>query len=74
MTFSAAGNMTKTGFQMEIKRKQGLFNRFKKRYNVAMTAGERQFIKTEACRIVGEPKQCCKTWKSCNFGPCNWIT
>ena len=71
MTFTAAANMTKAGFQMEIKKKQGLFNRFKKRFNVAKTTGEKQFLKAEACRIVNELKQCCKTWKNCGWGTCN---
>ncbi|MCG8406141.1 MAG: hypothetical protein MI923_13170 [Phycisphaerales bacterium] len=68
------GNVSKTSFQAEIKRKQQLFNRFKRRFKVANTPGERQFLKAEASRIVSELKQCNKKWKTWGFGACMWIT
>lgn len=68
------GNVSKTSFQADIKRKQQLFNRFKRRFKVANTPGERQFLKAEASRIVSELKQCNKKWKTWGFGACMWIT
>lgn len=68
------GNITKVSFQTDIKRKQALFNRCKRRFKVATTAGERQFLKGEASRIVSELKQCSKKWKNFGFGAFTWIT
>jgi len=67
------GNKSKVSFKSEITKKQQLFNRFKRRYKVASTAGERQFLKAEAARIVKELKQCQKQWKACGFGGVAWI-
>ena len=68
------GNITKSAYQADIKRKQAFFNRCKRRYVVASTPAERQFLKTEATRICGELKNCCKVWKNCGWGTFAWIT
>lgn len=68
------GNITKASFQTDIKRKQAFFNRCKRRFKVANTPGEKQFLKGEAGKIVTELKQCCKKWKNFGFGACTWIT
>ncbi len=68
------GNVTKASFQADIKRKQAFFNRCKRRFKVANTTGEKQFLKGEASRVVTELKQSCKKWKTCGFGACMWIT
>jgi hypothetical protein len=68
------GNITKASFTADIRKKQAFFNRCKRRFKVATTAGEKQFLKSEANRICNELKTCCKTWKSCGFGiKTNWI-
>jgi len=71
MNFS---NTSKTVIQKQIKQKQALFNRFKKRYNVTSNPSERSFLKTEAVRISGELKQCSRQWVNCGFGGTTWIT
>lgn len=71
MTFN---NSSKTVFQKQIKQKQALFNRFKKRYSVAHNPSERSFLKTEAVRIASELRQCSRQWTNCGFGGCTWIT
>lgn len=68
------GNITKSSFQTDIKRKQSFFNRCKRRFKVANTSGEKVFLKGEAGKIVTELKQCSKKWKNFGFGACNWIT
>ncbi len=68
------GNITKATFRADIKRKQQLFNRIKRRYIVANNAAERQFLRAEANRIVSDLKQCNKKWKTWGFGSCGWIT
>jgi len=68
------GNITKASFQADIKRKQSFFNRCKRRFKVAKTPGEKQFLKGEATRIVTELKQCSKKWQNFGFGGCMWIT
>ncbi len=68
------GNITKASFQTDIKRKQSFFNRCKRRFKVANTPGEKQFLKGEAGKIVTELKQCSKKWKNFGFGACTWIT
>ena len=68
------GNITKASFQTDIKRKQSFFNRCKRRFQVAKTPGEKQFLKAEAGKIVSELKQCSKKWKNFGFGACTWIT
>lgn len=68
------GNITKATYQADIKRKQAFFNRCKRRYAVAATPAERQFLKTEATRICNELKSCCKVWKNCGWGTFAWIT
>jgi len=68
------GNITKATYQQDIKRKQAFFNRCKRRYCVAGTPAERQFLKSEATRICTELKQCCKVWKNNNWGTFSWIT
>lgn len=68
------GNVSKTSFQAEIKRKQQLFNRFKRRFKVSTNPAECRFLKTEATRVINELKQCNKKWKNWGFGASTWIT
>ncbi len=68
------GNITKSTYQADIKRKQAFFNRCKRRFVVANSPAERQFLKSEATRICTELKQCCKVWKNNNWGSFGWIT
>ena len=68
------GNITKATFKADIKRKQAFFNRCKRRFKVAITPGEKQFLKAEVGRIVTELKQCGKKWQNFGFGTFGWIT
>ncbi len=67
------GNFTKANFQADIKRKQAFFNRCMRRFKVANTVGEKNFLKNEAKRICTELKTCQKKWTSCKFGAAAWI-
>ena len=67
------GNYTKANFQTDIKRKQAMFNRFKRRFKTCKNPTEKRFLKTEATRVVGELKQCCKRWQTWGFGGYTWI-
>jgi len=66
-------NFTKASFQADIKRKQAFFNRCMRRFKVANTVGEKNFLKNEAKRICTELKTCQKKWTSCKFGAAAWI-
>ncbi len=68
------GNYNKTTFQADIKRKQAMFNRFKKRFYATTDPVERRFLKNEAYRVANELQQWARRWQNWNFGPCNWIT
>ncbi|MBN2559688.1 MAG: hypothetical protein JXQ75_01995 [Phycisphaerae bacterium] len=68
------GNYTKTNFQADIKRKQALWNRFKRRYYASNSPTERQWLKNEANRISTELKQWSKRWQSWGYGGNSWIT
>jgi hypothetical protein len=66
-------NYSKTTFQADIKRKQAMFNRFKKRYTMTTNPTERRWIKTEATRVAIELNTCAKRWATWGYGPNNWI-
>jgi len=68
------GNVTKANFQADIKRKQAFFSRCKRRFKVAQTPAERNWLKSEVTRVCNELKQCCKKWKTYGFGGHMWIT
>lgn len=68
------GNVTKTSFQADIKRKQAFYSRCKRRFKVAQTPAERNWLKSEATRVCTELKHCCKQWKTFGFGGFTWIT
>ncbi len=65
---------SKASFQADIKRKQALFNRFKRRYHATNNTTERKFLKNEATRVVNELRQWCKRWQNWGFGGWGWIT
>ncbi len=67
-------NYTKTNFQADIKRKQAMFNRFKRRWKSSDNPTERKFLKCEATRVSTDLKQCCKRWQTWGFGGYTWIT
>lgn len=73
MTFNKNGKITKASFTADIKRKQALYNRFKRRYHSTNNAAEKKFIKVEATRLVTELRQWCKKWQNWGFGGYNWI-
>ena len=68
------GNVTKASYQADIKRKQAFFNRCKRRYKVANTPAERNWLKNEATKVCTELRQCSKKWKTYGFGGVVWIT
>jgi hypothetical protein len=68
------GNVTKSSFQADIKRKQAFYSRCKRRFKVAQTPIERKWLKSEATRVCTELKLCCKKWKTFGFGGFTWIT
>ena len=67
-------NYSKTTFQADIKRKQAMFSRFRRRYNMTTDVQERRWLKTEATRVAGELQVWSKRWQNWNYGPFNWIT
>lgn len=67
-------SFNKTTFQADIKRKQALFNRFRRRFNTTTDIQERRFLKTEATRIAQELQVWSKRWQNFGFGNYNWIT
>ena len=67
-------NYNKATFQADIKRKQAMFNRMRRRYNCTNDTQERRWLKTEATRIITELQTYRRRWTNWNFGPCNWIT
>ena len=67
-------NYSKTTFQADIKRKQAMFSRFRRRYNMTTDVQERRWLKTEATRVAGELQTWSKRWQNWNYGPFNWIT
>jgi hypothetical protein len=74
MAYSKHGKYTKVNFQADIKRKQALYNRFKKRYWASNNTTEKRFLKTEAGRLVTELRQWSKKWQNWGFGGHMWIT
>ncbi len=74
MAFNKNGNITKASFTADIKRKQSLYNRFKRRYHVSNNSAEKKFLKNEATRLVTELRQWSKKWQTWGFGGYNWIT
>ena len=68
------GNITKSTYQADIKRKQAFFNRCKRRFQMSKSTAERQFLKSEAVRVCTELKACCKVWKNNSWGTFGWIT
>lgn len=65
---------SKTTFQADIKRKQAMFNRFRRRFNTTNDPQERRWLKTEATRIAYELQTWSKRWQNWKYGPFNWIT
>lgn len=64
----------KTNYQTNIKRWQGLYNRFKRRYHTSTNTTERRFLKTEATRVCNELRSWSKKWQTWGWGNYNWIT
>jgi hypothetical protein len=67
-------NYNKANFQTDIKRKQAMFNRFKRRYHASTNMTERRFLKCEATRLVTELRTYCKKWQNYGWTKYNWIT
>ena len=67
-------NYNKVTFQTDIRRKQAMFNRFKRRYHASTNPTERRFLKCEATRLVTELRTYCKKWQNYGWGKYNWIT
>jgi hypothetical protein len=64
----------KANFQTDIKRRQAMYNRFKRRYHASTNPNERRFLKAEATRMVTELRQWCRKWQNCGWTNYNWIT
>jgi hypothetical protein len=67
-------NYNKVNCKTDIKRKQAMFNRFKRRYKSSKNPTEKKFLKTEATRVATDLKQWSKRWNTWGFGACSWIT
>lgn len=67
-------NYNKVNCKTDIKRKQAMFNRFKRRYSCSNNLTEKKFLKTEASRVATDLKQWSKRWNKWGFGACTWIT
>jgi len=68
------GNYTKVSCRTDIKKKQAMWNRFRRRYFASDNPTERRFLKTEANRVSTELKQWSKRWQNWGFGGHTWIT
>jgi hypothetical protein len=67
-------NFNKANWQTNIKRMQGMFNRFRRRYHATNNATERRFLKAEATRMVTELRQWSKKWQNYGWSNYTWIT
>jgi hypothetical protein len=74
MTYNNNANYSKASFQADIKRKQAMFNRFKKRYCATTNPTERRWLKNEAMRVATELHTCSKRWQTWGYGANTWIT
>ena len=67
-------NYNKSNFQTDIRRKQAMFNRFKRRYHASNDPTERRFLKCEATRLVTELRTWSRKWQNWGWSNYNWIT
>jgi hypothetical protein len=67
-------NYTKATCKTDIKKKQAMWSRFRRRFCASKNPTEKRFLKNEATRVSGELKQWGKRWQNWGFGPCTWIT
>ncbi|HVP10048.1 MAG TPA: hypothetical protein VMV94_02555 [Phycisphaerae bacterium] len=67
-------NYNKANFQTDIRRKQAMYNRFKRRYHASNDPTERRFLKCEATRLVTELRTWSRKWQNWGWGSYNWIT
>ena len=67
-------NYNKATWQTNIKRMQGMFNRFRRRYHATNNTTERRFLKAEATRMVTKLRQWSKKWQNFGWSNYTWIT
>ncbi len=67
-------NYTKANFQADIKKKQMMWSRMKRRYRTSKNLTERKFLKAEATRLCTDLRQYSKKWQTWGFGGYTWIT
>jgi hypothetical protein len=67
-------NYSKTNCKTDIKKKQAMWSRLRRRFCASKNPTEKRFLKTEAVRVSTELKQWGKRWQNWGFGTCSWIT